>query len=776
LQGRESSSRVPGRIHTYKNFAELICEAEKQLAGADCGSAHDCIQAILPWWPLLKDSHALEVVGIFSKLQTYAHKAFEKAAASGEESTCKAIRGFAEEFDALRARFTDLPPSAAGRGLGEVLEAGEAKLLVLKALDSIDAEVAKTKDDDKSTNLSLAATVQALESVKTAWPQAMNADSPEELSARMDRSCVALETWTEDAAKLCPASKIGGLLKFADEYDSRRSQVEPAAAKGALRTRIASLAALKYLKVVQAELDKEKGLNPNALFDSLIAAAEAMKGGGSEEATSSLLQCYGRTEERILRSFGDALIAPGGESKEVMLINFATSSDECRERCSLGFSDAGPLVTQMEAKRQQVASDLMQKAEEAADLASTLQPLQILAPLVHRLPEDASRMDRLNAICGDAAGHLEEDLQSARDAVDGTWADEILRLARGFDEVLRSLGLAGNLEEKTLPKVAETHLLRAEQSIEDLQNFVLELDILASLASGCPIEEKKQIASFVDLLETKLAERMFKVSKSDMSLILEAAVSADKVRSAADPGDANLAAKLGAIEPVAVQLGQARAEVEKPSGMDPKLVVKILKELKPVWTSASGLAACNECLQSVLEQFNLKLGDAGRKALSLEGEVREKKLAALRSLASEAQTAQAALVEVSAGPLKAENFVSTIAVMVLDKNLTSAEEELLKETGMNPAVLLKSIQALGQEWALIDDVGTELRDRWSSVHEKVKARMRESMEDAVGTQNGKKQQALLKFATDFDAACSGFSGASLEQDLKSLSPAPAGTV
>jgi len=114
--------------------------------------------------------------------------------------------------------------------------------------------------------------------------------------------------------------------------------------------------------------------------------------------------------------------------------------------------------------------------------------------------------------------------------------------------------------------------------------------------------------------------------------------------------------------------------------------------------------------------------------------------------------------------------------VVLDKHLTTAEEELLKETGMNPAVLLKSIQALGQEWALIDDVGTELRDRWSSVHEKVKARMRESMEDAVGTQNGKKQQALLKFATDFDAACSGFSGASLEQDLKSLAPAPAGTV
>ena len=214
-----------------------------------------------PWWPLLKKSHSLEIVGLFSKMQTYASEAFLQATAEGQTSTAEEIRGFAVQFDELRGKFDGLPPVASGRPLGEVLETGEARVQASKALQTIDSEIAKEKDDDDSTNLSLAATIQALESLVVAWPTATSSDAGE-LQKRMLSSCAALEAWTFEAVTKGPVKQVTGLLQFAAEYDGRRvklTEPEPEAASEALRPRLASEAAKRFLQ--QADQDSKRDLS-----------------------------------------------------------------------------------------------------------------------------------------------------------------------------------------------------------------------------------------------------------------------------------------------------------------------------------------------------------------------------------------------------------------------------------------------------------------------------------------------------------------------------------
>jgi hypothetical protein len=38
------------------------------------GEAYHCLVQLLPWWPSLKASRSLEIVGLFSKMQSFAHE------------------------------------------------------------------------------------------------------------------------------------------------------------------------------------------------------------------------------------------------------------------------------------------------------------------------------------------------------------------------------------------------------------------------------------------------------------------------------------------------------------------------------------------------------------------------------------------------------------------------------------------------------------------------------------------------------------------------------
>lgn len=91
-----------------------------------------------------------------------------------------------------------------------------------------------------------------------------------------------------------------------------------------------------------------------------------------------------------------------------------------------------------------------------------------------------------------------------------------------------------------------------------------------------------------------------------------------------------------------------------------------------------------------------------------------------------------------------------------------AEDELKKETGMNPTLLLTSLQSLREFWPLLSGTSAAepLHTRLKSLCESTAKRMGDSYRDAVAASQQPKMDALIKFAKAFDEAVNGLEGAS----------------
>ena len=138
-------------------------------------------------------------------------------------------------------------------------------------------------------------------------------------------------------------------------------------------------------------------------------------------------------------------------------------------------------------------------------------------------------------------------------------------------------------------------------------------------------------------------------------------------------------------------------------------------------------------------------------------------------LAKEGDAAQQALAELPGSPFKVDSFAVVILGFAAQKSLEAVEAELSKEKGMNPKAVLAGLQAVTKELSDLDPESSAtvaLRSRAAESCEKVTTRMIESLEDAVQASNEAKQKALLSFAKEFDTACSGLTGSSLEAELQ----------
>ncbi|CAJ1384146.1 unnamed protein product [Effrenium voratum] len=739
--------------------AQLVAQAERHIEADEGGEAYGCLQQLLPWWPVLKSSHSLEIVGLFSKMQSYANQAFLAAANAGNTETAEEIRGFAVQFDSLRAQFEGLPPSA-GRALGEVLESGEAKIQVAKALDTVEKELAKTTDDDDSTNLSLGNAIQALESLKVAWPVASKEEPPESLVERIKKTMAALESWTFEAMQgAASAEQVQSLMQFAQEYDRRRIEEfksEP------LRPRLTSEAAMKYLKRAESELLKSEGMKPQVLLESLKAAAEAVPGeSGSAEARSLMLRVMTLTNERLLKAYAEAISAQAeNEKKEIMLMKFAESADEVRQSCVI---PGTALVEEMSQKRVEVADELIEAIRDqitAGQLSSLGQDICILSRVCKKLPTDAPQQKNAKAV----ASRYMDSLSSLDAQVD----ESTLQSAAELQEALKTLGCdPGDLKAKILEKVSRQVLGRARTE-KDLEALGRHLD---ALVKPCQDESLaadlyEEIQSFANSLEDTLLTRLLEEGRAQGAAAVNAAEAADRLRAAKTASGASGALKTPFAERVAGAqkavglLEEANAELAKTAGMNPKAVVNVLKELAGALAGLNGFY--DEALRAVLERFREKLAEAAGKALQAEGEMRDKKLAALAALAKDADSAQQALASLPGSSLELQSFAGAVSGARSAQSLEQVELELGKESGMNPKLLLQGFQELGRLWPTLDE---SLQERCRENCSKVRARMGESLDEALSSGNAAKQKALLSFAKEFDA-CGEMSGA-LEAELQS---------
>merc|ERR1712107_282111 len=147
------------------------------------------------------------------------------------------------------------------------------------------------------------------------------------------------------------------------------------------------------------------------------------------------------------------------------------------------------------------------------------------------------------------------------------------------------------------------------------------------------------------------------------------------------------------------KLAVALTELGKPSGMNPNVVLSVLKDLPSVWAPIASLDQCRSKLMEVLMQFQMKLMDACKKALAAEDAVKDQKIQGVLALAKDVDNAHETLAALRAdGLLGMEAFTQVLARLVAGSFLDVMEEELGKQSGMSPAALLKAVKGCALVW------------------------------------------------------------------------------
>lgn len=470
------------------------------------------------------------------------------------------------------------------------------------------------------------------------------------------------------------------------------------------------------------------------------------------------------TQDRLLASFADVLTADGeNEKKEVMLLKFAESADEVQKACSI---DGMSLVEAMKQKRVEMTEELTSRLDDQLSAGlSSVTDLCALARLCKKLPSTESHQIR------SAAAVAEKFRQVA--ASQPSVAEEALQGIEGVLQALQDLGCATDgFRDHLVSQVSRAHLAAA-QGERNPDALGRELQALEQICrqSTVPPAVVEEIQKFVDELPKVMPVMMKEATKSGAAAVLDTGAVAEKLAAAvgrAEVGSA-LLSMLASAQKAVSSLELASAELQKSAGMNPRAVVGILKELPPQLQPVLDCQAYVQSTEEVVQQFKGKLRDACSKAQEAEASVREKKLAALLQLAKEGDAAQQALAELPGSPFKVDSFAVVILGFAAQKSLEAVEAELSKEKGMNPKAVLAGLQAVTKELSDLDPESPDtvaLRSRATESCEKVTQRMIESLEDAVQASNEAKQKALLSFAKEFDAACGGLTGSSLEAELQ----------
>lgn len=750
LLGKHAEALWPAQIEV----------ALREASQENVGAAFDALEALLPWWPHVKESGAcsVQIIGAFSRVQSVASEGFIKATAAGDDSTCCAIREFAEKYDCLRSSFEGLPPSADG-GLVSLLAEGESTGAALRQVTAIEAEVAKASGDDASTTLSLAALTQTLEAL-VSLPAATDAALLERLAA----ACQALEGWAErvaGAAGAGAAGRVDSVLRFADEYDSRRRQLPLPLPEAALRPRIATRAVASHLLEAEAELGKTAGLNPNALLAAIKAAAAALPPDDAD-LRKRLVAGFAATDRRVSEAFSDAAAA-GEARKEQLLMLFAQEFDEAVAASCLEYDcrNGCPLSQRLQQQKGSATADHIASLEQelakgsrpSLDVLSyELRALGASSALLAEQPEVAQRvwalvpalLEHLHALCA------------------GPAAARVLELAEEADTLLGAL-----------PRDVAPAALRAQvweravngllTQIAELAGAGLDLDGLACLTqklhalqtwvdSHCPPEVWQRLTELSAEGPVGSALAAALLAQVRLAAVMEAAAAADAVCSSAGTGEArrpDLCERLRVAEPVAAKLAEAREELLKASGLNPAIVLKVLQALEPLWAPVAHWAPFVASLAEVLSLFHERLIAACRKAVDAD----VKKVQALLSFARMADAAQQALLRLGP-PGTSAPYVEGLAKVAAEDGVADIEAELCKDSGLNPVNVLRGTERLAAVWSVLAVAeAAVLKERWEEARAQVCRRMRESLQEAAAVGDAKKRDALLKFAGDFDAAC-----------------------
>jgi hypothetical protein len=534
-------------------------------------------------------------------------------------------------------------------------------------------------------------------------------------------------------------------------------------------------------------------MNGKALLEGLVAASEALQAdGGSESVKGRLSSAMGTTIDRVAKTFNETVKA-GDSRKEEALQQFAVEFDEVQAGGLRGASKADGeahhapdgLIARLQKERENIFEEQLTTIEDVLktssrlDVIPLLKALQLVQTIWPSLPSRSPLPQRLMSVLAPLEGRFIDDGCHAASTGESAAADILLQQAGELDAALAlfrtetiDVEASQPLRRQMLGHALRAHVTAADAAMRastgpDCEVLAKELTAATALCDDhtCPVGACTELLALIDSLEAPLVAVAGDKEAAGADAALRVADAADETRAAvvARQGPeaekkegAALRPMLQAAKAAADKLGEMQAELDNPSGMNPKVVVQTLQALEPLWAPVGLNESFQQRLLDSFACFSEKLKEACKQALGAEPKWR-----ALLAFARDAESTQEALVLLSQG-LQVQSLESPLCRLVAGHLLHVMEAELAKQSGMNPPALLTSVQGLNEVWCKIDgadplslefDEVCSIRSRLSQATSQVHARMHESMHDAVSTGNAKKKTALLSFARSWDDAC-----------------------
>eukprot|EP00746_Dinoflagellata_sp_MGD_P000095 gnl/MRDRNA2_/MRDRNA2_100177_c0_seq1.p1 gnl/MRDRNA2_/MRDRNA2_100177_c0~~gnl/MRDRNA2_/MRDRNA2_100177_c0_seq1.p1 ORF type:complete len:781 (+),score=243.75 gnl/MRDRNA2_/MRDRNA2_100177_c0_seq1:100-2442(+) len=357
---------------------------------------------------------------------------------------------------------------------------------------------------------------------------------------------------------------------------------------------------------------------------------------------------------------------------------------------------------------------------------------------------------------------------------------------------------------------AKTELRRCQDELDKVSGFNAKV-VLESLEALGPVWPKckedadcaAKLKSICDAVEARITSGLDEDSVKKAKALIQFAQAYDKslgqlVKRA--PDEQGLCEKLKSaldeirqkkegeeeIQKAATEaselVGVAEAELEKEQNFNPMVLLQSLAKLKPVWEKGQN-AELRERLQHVIDVVEARVQDSFMKALAED--VPNKPQALLKFAANcdeiriqlegtaEEEGADAS-ADADAPPISRKSTLGRSrtemalghsevglkhrleSCQAVHKCLQASEEELAKEHGMNPGKVMGALKQARVPWAQADAKSNEaLAGRLDQILNTISTRVLEAFETAVSEDNEKKQEALLSFASQFDAISSG---------------------
>eukprot|EP00435_Cladocopium_sp_Y103_P008495 s1926_g2.t1 len=380
------------------------------------------------------------------------------------------------------------------------------------------------------------------------------------------------------------------------------------------------------------------------------------------------------------------------EADLAKVIEIAGCYDETRPKLSL--PDTSPLLPRIQAL---LVSASLQRAREELCKEHGLNPALVLQ-LVKR--------------AGEASAELDDEMMALLQEV----ADKTCERSLGMCESFRSAVAEGQ-----------------DAKVQGLLKFAESFDAACAAAKG-----SSQIQEKLKEIQAAAAEAPADEGTADPP---------------ADEGTDDPAAE-GTEEPAApeaspeytaaaAKISQMEEMLSQETGMNPNVILKDLTELVELWPSVA--TQLSERLATQLSVLQQRMASA---CAAASAEDQEAKLKALLAFAHKVHDLQHQMDDC------APDFNFAVCSAGAAQDLTDAETELGKETGMNPVAVLKNIRNLRLYWQALGPSAEQLHQRLGAMCDLMRSRITTSYE-----QNPEKRPNLLKFSAAFDAAIKDLDGA-----------------